>query len=180
MNAKTIVFAIILLIQGVFSCEIKAQTEDETHGYLIKIGDRAPDFATTLDNGTLLKLSDQVGKVVMIQFTASWCGVCRKEMPFIESEIWQVLKNKDFVLIGIDRDEPIEKVKEFAQQTQITYPLGLDPEAEIFSKFAQKDAGVTRNVIVDRQGKIIYLTRLFNRKEFDAMKKVIIEEVSKN
>lgn len=177
---KTIVFAFILLFQGVFSCEIIAQTEDETRGYIVRVGDMAPDFETTLDNGTLFKLSGQVGNVVMVQFTASWCGVCRKEMPFIESEIWQVLKNKDFVLVGIDRDEPIEKVKEFAQQTQITYPLGLDPRAEIFTKYAHKDAGVTRNVIVDRQGKIIYLTRLFNREEFDAMKKVIVDEVNKN
>lgn len=180
MNVKTLAFALILLAQGVFSLSINAQTEDESRGYLVKVGDKAPVFETMLHNGTLFKLSDQVGKVVMIQFPASWCGVCRKEMPFIESEIWQVLKNKDFVLVGIDRDEPLDKIKEFSQQTQITYPLGLDPGAEVFAKYAQKEAGVTRNVIIDRQGKIIYLTRLFNREEFDAMKKVIFAEVNKN
>jgi len=178
MNAKNGVFALILLALGFFTNCIMAQTEDESRGYIVKVGDVAPDFETILDNGKTFKLSDYKGKVVMIQFTASWCGVCRKEMPFIESEIWQLLKSKDFVLVGIDKDEPLEKMKEFAQQTQITYPLGLDPGSEIFAKYAHKDAGVTRNIIINRQGQIIYLTRLFNREEFDAMKEVIFDEVN--
>jgi len=114
----------------------------------------------------------------MLQFTASWCGVCRNEMPFIEAEIWQELKNKNFVLIGVDRDEPLEKVNEFAQQTKITYPLALDPSGLIFEKYAVKNAGITRNVIIDRYGKIIYLTRLFNKEEFNQMKEVIFNVVN--
>ena len=52
----------------------------------------------------------------MLQFTASWCGVCRKEMPFIEKDIWLKHKsNPDFMLIGIDRDEPLEKVIAFGK-----------------------------------------------------------------
>jgi peroxiredoxin len=180
MKVKTIAIALILLVQGLFTIGLNAQSEDASRGYLVKVGDVAPDFETTLTNGQSFKLSEHKGKVVMIQFTASWCGVCRKEMPFIETEIWQVLKNKDFVLVGIDRDEPFEKVKEFIQQTQITYPLGLDPGAEIFGRYAQKEAGMTRNVIINRQGHIIYLTRLFNREEFDAMKKVVFDDVNKN
>ena len=58
-------------------------------GYIVKVGDMAPDFEMTLTDGTKVKLSSLRGKVVMLQFTASWCGVCRKEMPFIESDIWQ-------------------------------------------------------------------------------------------
>jgi peroxiredoxin len=180
MNFKIGIFALLIWVQGFLTCGTMAQTEDETRGYLVKVGEVASDFETILTNGQSFKLSANKGKVVMIQFTASWCGVCRKEMPFIETEIWQTLKGKDFVLVGIDRDEPIEKVKEFTQQTQITYPLGLDPGGEIFAKYAQKESGVTRNIIVNRQGQIIYLTRLFNREEFDAMKKVIFDEVNKN
>lgn len=156
---------------------MKAQDKNEDRGYIIKVGDQAPDFECKLDNGKNFKLSDHKGKVVMLQFTASWCGVCRKEMPFIESEIWQELKEKDFILIGIDRDEPLEKLQELSEQTGISYPLALDPGAKIFQKFAVQDAGVTRNVIIDKDGKIIYLTRLFNREEFDAMKKVIFNAV---
>ncbi len=173
-----VVIALSLLMSAPLS-KTMAQDEGKDRGYIVKVGDMAPDFETTLSNGKTFKLSDLRGKVVMVQFTASWCGVCRKEMPFIESEIYKELKDKDFVLIGVDRDEPMDKVKEFISQTGITYPLGLDPGADIFAKYAQKEAGVTRNVIINREGKIIYLTRLYDRKEFDGMKKVIFNEVAK-
>ena len=61
----------------------------------------------------------------------------------------------------------------------ITYPLALDPGADIFGLFSDKEAGVTRNVIIDRNGKIIFLTRLFDREEFDKMKDVIFKELEK-
>lgn len=175
MNIRCLLIAMLLLIS--FKQSIQAQDKDNNRGYIVNVGDMAPDFETTLDNGESFKLSEQKGKLVMLQFTASWCGVCRKEMPFIEKEIWAELKNKNFVLIGIDRDEPLDKVKEFAKQTGITYPLALDPGSEIFQKYALKGAGVTRNIIINTKGKIIYQTRLFNREEFDAMKKVIFNEV---
>lgn len=146
--------------------------------YLVKIGDMAPDFIINEAGGKSYKLSDLRGKVVMLQFTASWCSVCRTEMPFIEKEIWQAKKQDDFALVGIDRDEPLNKVLKFKNDMKITYPLALDPGSGIFCLFAGKDAGVTRNVIIDRSGKIIFLTRLFDRNEFDQMKKVIFDELA--
>ena len=114
----------------------------------------------------------------MLQFTASWCSVCRTEMPYIENEIWLPGKNEGLVVIGIDRDEPLEKVIQFKKDIAVTYPLALDPGAEIFGLFALKEAGVTRNVIIDRNGKIIFLTRLFEHEEFNGMKKIIFAELS--
>lgn len=144
------------------------------YGFIVKIGDKSPEFSTTLDNGQKLSSTDFRGKVVMLQFTASWCSVCRKEMPFIEKDIWQRHKsNKNFVLAGIDLDEPLDKVKKFREDIKITYPLALDPGGEIFGLFAEKKAGVTRNVILDKSGKIVYMTRLFKEDEFAEMVKVI-------
>jgi hypothetical protein len=57
-------------------------------------------------------------------------------------------------------------------------PLALDPGADIFGLYADKEAGVTRNVIIDRSGKIIFLTRLYERKEFEEMKRVIFQELA--
>ena len=139
----------------------------DSTGYIVRIGEIAPDFTITLTDGKQVTLSSLRGKVVMLQFTASWCGVCRKEMPFIEKDIWLKHKdNADFALIGIDRDEPLEKVLAFAKSTGVTYPLGLDPGADIFAKYALRDAGITRNVLIDREGKIVKLTRLYNEEEF--------------
>ena len=65
--------------------------------YIVTVGDVAPDFTLQMTDGSTFTLSEQRGKVVMLQFTAGWCGVCRKEMPFIERDIW--LPNKDTKLL---------------------------------------------------------------------------------
>ena len=153
---------------------IPQQEIPEEYGYIVKPGQPMPDLELTLTDGKKINTADMKGKVVMLQFTASWCSVCRKEMPHIEKEIWLRHKNNpDFLLIGVDMDEPLEKVKKLAADMKITYPLALDPGAKIFYTFAAKGAGVTRNVIIDKNGKIVYLTRLFKEDEFREMKEVI-------
>ena len=150
--------------------------EPDSVGYIVRVGDIAPEMELELTDGQKVKLSDLRGKVVMLQFTASWCGVCRKEMPFIEKDIWQKHKaNPNFALIGVDRDEPVETVKAFAEKTGVTYPLALDPGADHFAKYAERKAGITRNVLVDKEGKIVMLTRLYNEDEFAALCKKIDE-----
>ena len=110
-------------------CSMAGKAQDvvaDSTGYIVKVGEMAPDFTVKLTDGKSITLSELRGKVVMLQFTASWCGVCRKEMPFIEKDIWLKHKsNPDFMLIGIDRDEPLEKVIAFGKSTGVTYPLGL-------------------------------------------------------
>jgi len=142
-------------------------------GYHAKIGDTVGNISFILTDGSTISLNKLKGKVIVLQFTASWCSVCRKEMPFLEKEVWQKYKNDDFMLIGVDYDEPIEKVIAFKQKMKITYPMALDPDAKIFSMFSYKGSGVTRNVIIGKDGKIAYLTRLFDREEFNGMKKKI-------
>ena len=154
--------------------ELPNQEIPAEYEFTAKIGDIIPDFTMTLTNGKVVSSKDWKGKVVMLQFTATWCGVCRKEIPFIERDIW--LKNKrnpNFLLFGIDRDEPLEKVKRFQKEMDITYPLAIDPNADVFGIFADKKAGVTRNVIIDQEGKIVFVTRLFKESEFREMVRVI-------
>lgn len=159
------------------SLEISADAmtaQADSTGYIVRVGETAPDFTITLTDGKQVTLSSLRGKVVMLQFTASWCGVCRKEMPYIEKDIWLKHKdNADFALIGIDRDEPLDKVLAFAKSTGVTYPLGLDPGADIFAKYALRESGITRNVLIDREGKIVKLTRLYNQEEFASLVEII-------
>ncbi len=170
MKQGIILVAIALFFNSLVFGQEKTVYEN---GYLVKVGDIAPDFTINEAGGKSYKLSDLKGKIVMLQFTASWCSVCRTEMPFIEKEIWQEKKSSGLVVLGIDRDEPLDKVLKFKKDIAVTYPLVLDPGADIFGLYAQKEAGVTRNVIIDRTGKIIFLTRLFEKEEFEQMKKVI-------
>jgi peroxiredoxin len=174
-NLLNILFLTFFTLSG-FAQLTKVPKQDipADYGYIVKQGDKMPEIKFELTDGKIIKTSDLQGKVVMLQFTASWCSVCRKEMPHIEKEIWQKHKNNPgFALYGVDMDEPLEKVKKFAADMKITYPLALDPGAEIFYTFAAKGAGVTRNIIIDKNGKIAYLTRLYKVDEFNEMKEVI-------
>ncbi len=174
---KQLIYGLMCVTLVTLCTPALAQTvKPDEVGYIVKVGQTAPDFTMTLANGNKVKLSDLRGKVVMLQFTASWCGVCRKEMPYIEKDIWLKHRaNPDFALFGIDRDEPLEVLKTFAQQTGITYPLALDPNADIFARYADRKAGITRNVLIDREGKIVMLTRLYNEEEFASLVKKIDE-----
>lgn len=169
-----IITLILILFVSVAQAQVPQQTIPEDYGYSVKIGQQSPDFSTVTTTGQKVQLSDLKGKIVMLQFTASWCSVCRKEMPHIESEIWD--KHKDdpnFALYGIDLDEPKATVEKYAKQIPVSYPLLLDPAGKIFYSYAEKGAGVTRNVIIDKTGKIVYMTRLYKEDEFNEMKKVI-------
>lgn len=160
------------------SCQEEVKVEGD-RGYHVKVGDKVENINFNLIDGTTLSLDELKGKVVVLQFTASWCSVCRKEMPFLENDVWLKHKDDDFILIGVDLDEPKEKVNAFVDKMKTTYPMSLDPGGLIFNKFSYKGSGVTRNVIIDKTGKIAYLTRLFDREEFDMMKNEIVRLLSK-
>ena len=147
----------------------------DKRGYIVNVGDDAPTFVVNKKNF----INDNKGKVIMLQFTASWCSVCIKEMPYIEEEIWQTHKeNEDFVLLALAKDTERfpQRDKEIAQmieKTKITYPIVSDKDSKIFNLFAEEKAGVTRNIIIDKEGNIAFLTRLFEKNEFNEMKKKI-------
>jgi len=156
-------------------------SQNNERGYIISVGDKAPLFKTKTSSGEIFDLEKHKGKIVMLQFTASWCSVCIKEMPYIENEIWQIHKDSDdFLLVGIDKGESIEMINKLINKTNVTYPICLDEKSEIFELYAEKKAGVTRNVIIDRDGKVIFLTRLFDHNEFNEMKDIISKSLTKN
>ena len=155
--------------------------EPDSLGYIVRVGQKAPDFTLSRLDDKTFTLSKNRGKVVLLQFTASWCGVCRTAMKeALEPKLWKKLKRHPrFVMIGIDCDEPVESVGKFVRDTGITYPMGLDPDAEVYEKYAEKGSGVTRNVLIGKNGKIVKLTRLYDEKEFDALVKAIRAELAK-
>jgi peroxiredoxin len=189
MNKKKLLLTAVFLIASIFAgaqtitgtaatttatTSTAAPAADTDRGYLVKPGDVAPsDFELKLTDGTKTSLEELKGKIVVLQFTASWCSVCREEMPHLEKDLWQAYKDKGVVLIGVDRDEPLEKVTAFHKVMNISYPLALDPGAEIFGRFANIKSGVTRNVVIGRDGRIAYLTRLYDKQEFSSMLKAI-------
>jgi|TARA_B110000240_G_C13468135_1_gene439675 peroxiredoxin len=172
------IFLLVIFSSFIFCQNIECQNNLD-RGYKVNIGDVAPVFDMFLIDGSQLSSSDLFGKVVVLQFTASWCGVCIKEMPHLEKRVWQRFKSEDFLMIGIDLKEEQEVVKEFIVKTNVTYPIGLDSNGDIFASFTLKGAGVTRNIVLNKSGEIIFLTRLFDEKEFEKMIDVIELELSK-
>jgi len=153
----------------------------ENRGYIVNVGDKAPSFQL-IDNNSFIEKNR--GKVIMLQFTASWCSVCIKKMPFIEKEIWQKhKKNDDFVLLALTKDSELrpqreKEIKLLIDKTGATYPIETDYNSQIFQLFAEEKAGVTRNIIIDQNGEIAFLTRLFDPDEFNEMK-IIIDKLLK-
>tara|TARA_S200000501_G_C20850556_1_gene755502 strand:- start:458 stop:973 length:516 start_codon:yes stop_codon:yes gene_type:complete len=147
----------------------------DKRGYIVNVGDEVPKFVVNKKNF----IDDNKGKVIMLQFTASWCSVCIKEMPYIEEEIWQTHKeNEDFVLLALAKDterfpQRDKEIAQMTEKTKITYPIVSDKNSKIFNLFAEEKAGVTRNIIIDKEGNIAFLTRLFEKNEFNEMKKKI-------
>ena len=74
------------------SSALIGQNETE-RGYIVSIGDSVPEFSLEFTDSSKTTMDDLKGDVIMLQFTASWCSVCRKEMPHIEKEIWNIYKD---------------------------------------------------------------------------------------
>ena len=157
------------LVLFIFLISISCAQNETNRGYKVKVGDQLPEISLNMLNGEKWTNKDFENKVVVIQFTGSWCGVCKREMPHLEKRVWQKFKNKDFILIGIDIKDTKEKAEAFVKLTGVTYPIAHDPEASIFSQFTLTGAGVTRNIVVNKKGEIVFLTRLFDEKEFKGM-----------
>jgi len=138
-------------------------------GYKVNVGDLAPKINLELLDGQSVTNESLIGKVGVIQFTASWCSVCIKEMPHLEKEVWQRFKDDEFILIGVDLKENLEVVKNFIKNTEVTYPFTIDKDGSFFESFTLPNAGVTRNIVIDKSGKISFLSRLFDKDEFQQM-----------
>jgi peroxiredoxin len=134
-----------------------------------KEGEKAPDFTFEIAPGKTAKLSDYKGKVVWINFFATWCGPCRKELPHLQKEVYDKYKNNnDFVLIILGREHTWEEVNEFKTNQEFTMPFYPDPERKAFSVYA--DQNIPRNFIIDKNGKIVVSSIGFEEKEFEMMK----------
>ncbi len=169
----------IACIVVVFFCLTSFSQENDTRGYKVSVGEQVPELQFSLLDGREITTNDLKNKVTVLQFTASWCSVCIKEMPHLEKDVWQRFKNDDFILIGIDLKETTEKVEGFIKKTKVTYPFTIDSDGSIFEAFTLPKAGVTRNIVLNKDGEIIFLSRLYNVKEFQEMVAVIDAELNK-
>ena len=108
------------------------------------------DFTLTDLNGKPWTLKGLTGKVVLVNFWATWCQPCRKEMPDLEA-LYQQFKGDGLVILAIS-DEDIDKVKPFLATRDITYPILLDPGRKVNTLFHVY--GIPNSFVFDRSGKL--------------------------
>lgn len=105
----------------------------------------------TLD-GKKASLRDFLGKVVFLNFWASWCTSCREEMPAME-ELYRAFKNKGFVVVAVNVKESHAAVAAFSKELKVTYPIFLDPNGEVSVLYGAWALPLT--YLIDRQGVIV-------------------------
>lgn len=162
----------LILITLLISTTLVLSAQDEFT--LIKVGDNAPDFTFETAPGKTQKLSDLKGKVVWINFFATWCGPCRKELPVLQKEVYNIYKdNSDFVLIILGREHKWDEVNKFKAEQGFTMPFYPDPERTAFSLYAKQN--IPRNFIIGKDGKVAFSSIGFEPKEFEKIKEKVKE-----
>jgi peroxiredoxin len=159
---KRISIILIVIIPFLFCAEKKDETT------LTTLGQEAPDFRVTTLAGETFSLSDLRGKVVWINFFATWCPPCNEEMPELETQVWQAFQGDDFTVLSIGREHTAEELIPFKAEKAVSFPMAPDPERKIYGLYAEKF--IPRNVLVDGEGKIVHQSRGFTPEDFKAMK----------
>jgi len=167
---KKIGFLMVLLV----SFLANAQTDGDAYekSSVLKIGEIIPSFNYIDSKGDTKKSDDLKGKVVLINFFATWCGPCMVEMPLLQKQIWDKYKdNSDFKLISFGRDHSLAEVNEFVKKNRFEFAICPDKGKLIYNKFATQY--IPRNYLIDKTGKVVYISVGFSEQEFEVLKEKI-------
>ncbi len=116
-------------------------------------GRPAPDFSLSLFDGRVVRLSDFRGKVVFLNFWASWCPPCRDEAPLLE-QAWRGYKGQNILFLGVDIQDSEEAARTFLREFGISYMNGRDPTGRIAIDYGVY--GIPETFFIDREGRITY------------------------
>ena len=114
----------------------------------------APDFTLRSMEGTNLRLQEQRGQVVMINFWATWCGPCRQEMPHL-TRLYDKYRSAGFVMLGVNVDDDARRAIDLATKLGLKFPVLLDTDKTVSRLY---DLGtMPSSVLVDRNGRVRYV-----------------------
>ena len=127
-----------------------ADNKDETPSGPVKVGDTYRDFTGALTDSSSFKLSDHEGKVILLNFWATWCGPCVGEMPAFPKLVEKY--GDDLVLVAVNCGENKKTVKDFLDSNDYSFNAVLDPDYAISDLYPTD--GIPYTLIIGRDGKI--------------------------
>lgn len=142
---------------------------------LTAVGQLAPSFELTTLDGETFDLDAQHGKVVLVNFFATWCPPCRQELPHLENEVWHRFKDAPFSLLVVGRGESPEVLEEFLDKTGYSFPVASDPDRSAYGLYASQY--IPRNVLIGPDGIILFQSNGYDENEFNEMVTLIAETV---
>ena len=120
----------------------------------------APDFVLKSATGKNIRLSELKGRVIMLNFWATWCGPCAEEIPYL-NKLHDSLDPYDFELLGINLDEDQSKAMHLANKLDMNFPILFDVQKDVSKSFSVDAMPTT--IIIDRSGKIRHVNRGFKK-----------------
>ncbi len=120
----------------------------------VKRRPEAPAFTLRAPDGSLHSLKDHRGKVVLLNFWATWCPPCRREMPSIEA-LWQGVKDKDVMVIGVHVGPGVEAAGIYARRNGLTFPVLVDDTKEVSYHYGVRSMPTT--IIIGPEGRVEYV-----------------------
>jgi cytochrome c biogenesis protein CcmG/thiol:disulfide interchange protein DsbE len=148
MKSERILHATLLLSIGVFCLALYSSL----HENIVNAGDSAPDFSITTDTGKTMSKSDFGGKLLLLNFWATWCPPCIEEIPGL-NDMAQALGPKGLVILGVSVDKDADIYKKFLQRNPLLYPTARDPEQKINLRYGTIQ--YPESYLIDRNGKVI-------------------------
>jgi peroxiredoxin len=135
-----------------------------------KVGTKASDFTLKKFDGAQLTLSELKGKVVLLDFWASWCAPCREELPFLDI-LTKTYGSKNFEVVAVNIDNKPEKAYEFLEKYSVQLMPVWDEEKNVVGAYDVETMPTT--FIIDREGWIRYIRSGFESEQFIEYKKQI-------
>lgn len=152
---------LLTAILTIFAFIARAQND----GDIIKVGDQMPAFTIVSDNGTKMSSATLKGKVTLVNFFATWCPPCQKELADVQQKLWPKYKdNKNFQLLVIGREHTDAELAKYNEKKGFTFPLYPDKNRAIFGAFAKNL--IPRTYLIGKDGKVIYAGKGYTEDEF--------------
>jgi len=142
---------------------------------IVHEGEEAPDFTVEMIDGSTVTLGDLRGKVVLLNFWATWCPPCREELSRVQEQIIDRFAGQEFVFLPVSRGEQRAAVELFRTETGHTFAMGLDPDEKIYKRYVTRF--IPRNVLIDRSGRVVKAAAGYDEAEFAELVRAIDAEI---